>query len=356
MTTDSDAASARSDRRKAIVQMVVGLGLLLLLFGVILPSFIDYGLVFEAMRSLEAWQLLVLLALALIRLPIESSLYTATIPGLGFADGLLSYLASNTVADLAPPPADLAVRFGMYKSLGVSTEAAGVGIIASGFFSIGARLVLPVIALVLVIATGPADEETWVLAAIGVSALVGGVALVALILRSEKFTLRIGDRVGRVANRIAARFGKQLDADNLGTKASDFRIKILGVLRTRWPRATAAVIGSHIMGYTILLASMRFIGISNSQVDWIDLLVAYAIVRLITLIPITPGGIGVAAAGYIVVLGVGQDQGLANLIGAASFLTRIFVWLVPLLIGIGPLLMWRKRMKRQDATDQAPSA
>ena len=356
MTTDSDAASARSDRRKTIVQMVVGLGLLLLLFGVILPSFIDYGLVFEAMRSLEAWQLLVLLALALIRLPIESSLYTSTIPGLGFADGLRSYLASNTVADLAPPPADLAVRFGMYKSLGVSTEAAGVGIIASGFFSIGARLVLPVIALVLVIATGPADEETWVLAAIGVSALVGGVALVALILRSEEFTLRIGDWVGRVANRIAARFGKQLDADNLGTKASDFRIKILGVLRTRWPRATAAVIGSHIMGYTILLASMRFIGISNSQVDWIDLLVAYAIVRLITLIPITPGGVGVAAAGYIVILGAGQDQVLSNLIGAASFLTRIFVWLVPLLIGIVPLLMWRRRAQRQATTDQAPSA
>ena len=104
------------------------------------------------------------------------------------------------------------------------------------------------------------------------------------------------------------------------------------------------------MGYTILLASVRFVGVSNSQVDWVDLLVAYAIVRLITLIPITPGGIGVAAAGYVVILGAQQDQALSNLIGAASFLTRIFVWLVPLLIGIVPLVMWRRRMKRQGAT------
>ena len=355
MTDEQDDATERTDRRKAIIQIIVGVVFLGLLFGVFLPALIDYDLVFEAMRSLELWQLLVLLALALIRLPIESSLYSATIPGLGFADGLKSYLASNTIADLAPPPADLAVRFGMYKSLGVGTEAAGVGIIASGFFSIGARLVLPVIALVLVIATGPADEETWVLAAIGVSALVGGVVLVTLILRSEQFTLRVGDWVGRVAQRIARRFGRELDADSLGTKASGFRVKIIGVMKTRWQRATAAVIGSHIMGYTILLASMRFMGISNAQVDWIDLLVAYAIVRLITLIPITPGGIGVAAAGYIVVLGVGQDQGLANLIGAASFLTRIFVWLVPLLIGIVPLVTWRRQMQREGSTERSPS-
>lgn len=355
MTSEPDSNSAKSDRRKTFIQLAVAVGFLVLLFGFILPSFIDYKQVAEAMRSLEAWQIGVLLALALIRLPIESSLYTATIPGLGFADGLKSYLASNSIADLAPPPADLAVRFGMYKTLGVSTEAAGVGIITSGFFSIGARLVLPIIALVLVIATGPADEETWVLAAIGVSALVGGVLLVTLVLRSEQFTLRLGNWVGRVAERIAARFGKQLKADHLGTRASDFRVKIIGTLKARWPHATAAVIGSHVMGYAILLASIRFVGIPNSQIDWIDLLVAYAIVRLITLIPITPGGIGVAAAGYIVILGAGQDQALSDLIGAASFLTRIFVWLVPLLIGIVPLVMWRRRMQRQGATNEASS-
>lgn len=351
MTSEPGSNSAKSDRRKTLIQLAVAVVFVVVLFGFILPSFIDYKAVLDAMRSLEAWQLAVLLALALIRLPIESSLYTSTIPGLGFADGLRSYLASNTVADLAPPPADLAIRFGMYKTLGISTEAAGVGIIASGFFSIGARLVLPVIALVVVIATGPADEETWVLAAIGVSALVGAVALVTLILRSEQFTLRVGTWVGRVAERIAARFGRQVKADHLGTRATDFRAKISGTLKERWPRATAAVVGSHIMGYTILLASVRFVGVSNSQVDWIDLLVAYAIVRLITLIPITPGGIGVAAAGYVVILGAQQDQALSNLIGAASFLTRIFVWLVPLLIGIVPLVMWRQRMKRQAATN-----
>ncbi|MDJ0791514.1 MAG: lysylphosphatidylglycerol synthase domain-containing protein [Acidimicrobiia bacterium] len=336
---------AEQSRSRTIVQIVVGVVVLVILFGFVLPLFIDYELVFEAMRSLEPWQIATLLALALIRLPIESSLYTSCIPGLSFGGGLRSYLASNTVADLAPPPADLAVRFGMYKTLGVGTEAAGVGIILSGFFSIGARLVLPVIALLLVVATGPADETTWVLMLLGAGALLGGGTLIFLILRSEQFTYRVGSWVGRVAERVAERLGREVDAENLGTLATGFRGRLIGTLRSRWPHASLAVIGSHVMGYSILLASMRFVGISAEQIDAVDLLVAYAIVRLITLIPITPGGIGVAAAGYIIILGAGQDQALSNLIGAASFITRIFVWLVPLLIGIVPLLGWRRRMR-----------
>lgn len=335
----------RSSKSKTVIQFVIAIVVLVVLFGLVLPLFIDYELVFEAIRSLEVWQLAVLLALGLIRIPVESALYAACIPGLGFVAGLRSYLASNTVADLAPPPADLAVRFGMYKTLGVSTEAAGTGIILSGFFSIGARLVLPVIALLLVVATGPADETTWVLMLLGAGALLGGAVLIYLVLRSEQFTYRAGAWVGSAAERVAGRFGRKVNADKLGTQAAGFRNRLIGTLRSRWPHASAAVIGSHVMGYAILLASIRFVGIGADQVDAVDLLVAYAIVRLITLIPITPGGIGVAAAGYIVILGAGQNAAVSNLIGAGSFLTRIFVWLVPLLIGIVPLVTWRRTLR-----------
>ncbi|MGI9577944.1 MAG: lysylphosphatidylglycerol synthase transmembrane domain-containing protein, partial [Microthrixaceae bacterium] len=346
VTSEAGQSPARS-RRNTIIQAVIGIGLIILLFGVILPAFIDYELVFDAMRSLEIWQLGVLLVLALLRIIAESSLYSAAIPGLGFGPGLKSFLASNTVADLAPPPADLAVRFGMYKSLGISTERAGAGIIISGVFSIGARLVLPVIALVIVLVSGVDDETTWVLAALGVSALVGAGALITMMIRSEQWTARVGEWVGRAAERVAARFGRKIDAADLGTKAAEFRGRLVGVVRDRWAHASAAVIASHLVSYAVLLAALRFVGVSNAQIDWVDLLVAYAIVRLITLIPLTPGGIGVAAAGYVVLLSANDDS-LANLIGAASFLTRIFVWLVPLLIGIFPLITWRRTQTTKD--------
>jgi uncharacterized membrane protein YbhN (UPF0104 family) len=344
MTDDPapDAAGNSRSRVSSVVRAVIAVALVVLLFGVILPSFIDYGLVFEAMRSLELWQLVALLSLAVLRILAESSLYTAAIPGLGFGPGLRSYLASNSVADLAPPPADLAVRFGMYRSLGISTDRAGAGIIISGVFSIGARLVLPVVALVLFLASGVDDETTWLLTIVGVSALVGAAGLIQLMLRSEQLTIRVGEWVGRAAERIATRFGRTVDAADLGTKAAGFRTRVGDTLRTRSLAASAAVLASHLVSYAILLASLRFVGVSNAQIDWVALLAAYAIVRLITLIPLTPGGIGVAATGYVILLGRGDNE-LANLIGAASFLTRIFVWLIPLLIGIIPLLAWRRR-------------
>lgn len=348
--TQTEAVSGDRSRTRSVVQAVVAVALAVLLFGVILPSFIDYGLVLDAMTSLQLWQLGVLLVLAMARILAESSLYTSAIPGLGFGPGLRSYLASNTVADLAPPPADLAVRFGMYRSLGISTERAGSGIIISGIFSIGARLVLPVIALVLFVISGVDDDATLLLTAVGLAALIGGGALVVITLRSEQLTVRIGEWVGRTAERIARRFGRELDASDMGTKAADFRDRVGDTMRERYKQAAAAVTMSHLISYGIMLASLRFVGVSNDQIDWADLLAAYAIVRLITVIPLTPGGIGVAAAGYVILLGQGDDT-LANLIGAASFLTRIFVWLVPLLIGILPLVSWRRSQQRTPSTE-----
>ncbi len=109
--------------------------------------------------------------------------------------------------------------------------------------------------------------------------------------------------------------------------------------------ASVATLAGHVFTFLILLASMRFIGITSDQIDWVSLLVAYAIVRLLTLLPLTPGGMGVAAAGYTMILTGASDKDLANAIAAASFMTRIWVWLFPMIVGFFPLVAWRRRMK-----------
>lgn len=52
-----------------------------------------------------------------------------------------------------------------------------------------------------------------------------------------------------------------------------------------------------------------------------------------------------AAAGYTFLLTGASDPDLANAIAAASFLTRIWVWRFPMIVGFGPLAMWRRKMK-----------
>jgi len=90
-----------------------------------------------------------------------------------------------------------------------------------------------------------------------------------------------------------------------------------------------------------MLTALRFVGVDADEIDWVILLVAYALVTLLTAIPITPGGIGVAAVGYTALLAP-NDQGLANLIASASLLTRVVTWLLPVVLGVIPLMQVRK--------------
>ena len=345
-TVDASIADEElaKQKRRTRIQAIVAIVVIVLIFGVLLPQLIDYGEVWKAMKRLSFTQLLILMVLALMRMSSSALLYASVIPGLGFKYSVQSYLASNTVAEIAPPPADLAVRFGIYRSLGIGAEPAGVGIILSGLFSIGARLLIPVIALLALIATGVDDETIWLLAVIGGAAVIGAAGVVGLAIRSEEFTRRAAEWIGSGFNALLARF-KRDPIDEVGQKVVEFRARIGTTLRSSWPMATLATVLSHVLTYSILLVSMRAVGISNEQIDWAVLLVAYAVVRLLTLIPLTPGGLGVAAAGYTFLLTEASDKDLANSIAAASFLTRIWVWLFPMLVGFIPLAMWRKRMK-----------
>lgn len=345
--SSADEELAKQKRRTRI-QAIVAIVVIVLIFGVLLPQLIDYGEVWKAMKRLSFTQLLVLMVLASLRMGSSALLYASVIPGLGFKYSVQSYLASNTVAEIAPPPADLAVRFGIYRSLGIGAEPAGVGIILSGIFSIGARLAIPVIALVALVATGVDDETIWLLALIGGAAMTGAAGIVVLAIRSEEFTRRAGEWIGRGFNALLVRFERD-PIDEVGEKVVQFRTRIGVTLRKSWPLAIVATVLSHVFTYSILLVSMRAMGISNEQIDWAVLLVAYAVVRLLTLIPLTPGGLGVAAAGYTFLLTKASDKDLANSIAAASFLTRIWVWLFPMIVGFIPLAMWRKRMKNDPA-------
>lgn len=339
-----DSEELARQKRRTRIQAVVAIVVIFLVFVVILPQLIDYDEVWKAMKRLSFGQLVTLMVLATLRMGASALLYASVIPGLSFKHSAQSYLASNTVAEIAPPPADLAVRFGIYRSLGIGAEPAGVGIILSGIFSIGAKLAIPVVALIALVASGVDDDVIWLLAVIGAATVIGAAGIVVLAIRSEDFTRRAGEWVGKGFNALLVRFDRD-PVDEVGQKVVDFRARIGSTMKKTWPRATVATILTHVLTFSILLVSMRAVGVSNEQIDWAVLLVAYAVVRLLTLIPLTPGGLGVAAAGYTFLLTGASDKELANQIAAASFLVRIWVWLFPMLVGFIPLAMWRKRMK-----------
>lgn len=334
------ADGAAGGRGRLIAQMVVAVLFLALILFVLLPQLIDYRAVWDALTKIEPWQIGVLLALGFLRIFCKAWQNAAVIPGLPIGTAARAYLSANSLADFAPPPADLAVRYGMYRAQGIDTTMASTGILLTGLYDNAAKLAIPVFTLVVLVASGVDDQAVWELLVIGGSALVGGIVIVALALRSEQFTVRFGEALGRTMSWFLVRLRRN-PLERMGERASDLRRQVGETLRTTWVPASIATTLGHVVGYATMLAALRFLGVSNATIDWVDLLIAYTIVLLVSIVPITPGGLGVAAVVYTAVLAI-DDPALANVVAAASLLTRVFTWLLPILVGLVPLAQWRR--------------
>jgi uncharacterized protein (TIRG00374 family) len=114
---------------------------------------------------------------------------------------------------------------------------------------------------------------------------------------------------------------------------------------------------SHLALYLVLLFSLRDVGISEAEVSWAQVLAVFAFGRLISALPITPGGLGVIELGYIgglVAAGGNEPQ-----VVAAVLLFRVLTYGVQIPLGGFTYVIWRvKRSWRVDPAfePEAPAA
>jgi uncharacterized protein (TIRG00374 family) len=347
--TDADVADAAKSRKRAIIELLVVAGILIFIFVILLPQFIDYGQVIDSMRTLTLAQILLLFVLGMARIWFEAGVYNVLIPGLAWWPGFKAWAASNSVAFIAPPGADLAIRYGMYRSVGVGGESAGAGIILSWFFTTGIKLIIPVLALVLIVIDGVNDDTTVTVTIVAVAALIAGVLLVFMILYRESVAFRLGSVTERWYNRILAGRWKFSELSGLGEQMISFRSQIVEGLSARWLPATLVTLLSQTIFFVMLVMSMRFVGVTSEQAGWEIIFDAYAVGLLLSLIPILPAGLGVVEVAYVGIIAGESGTDLANAVMAGAFVHRIFTWFVPILVGFIPLAGWRKQMKEDAA-------
>ena len=76
--TDTSPALVPRPLWRRLLKPVLVVAVLAVVFGWILPQFIDYQEVWEAITELDGWEVLVLLALGLARIPTEALMYRAS--------------------------------------------------------------------------------------------------------------------------------------------------------------------------------------------------------------------------------------------------------------------------------------
>jgi uncharacterized protein (TIRG00374 family) len=95
-------------------------------------------------------------------------------------------------------------------------------------------------------------------------------------------------------------------------------------------------------------------------VSWQKSFAGYALIRLLTTIPITPGGLGVTEVGLTAYLAAGLGSALTDRVAAAILLSRALTFIVPIPFGAINFAVWRwlrrKNGAPRDSYAQAASA
>ena len=125
---------------------------------------------------------------------------------------------------------------------------------------------------------------------------------------------------------------------------------MIGLAWHRWITLTAATILSHVALYLVLVTSLRVMGVSDDEVGWAEVLAVFAFARLLTAIPLTPGGAGVVE--LAIITGLTRAGGDAAQVVAAVLLFRLLTYVLPILLGTFTYAIWRR--KRSWWTDSAP--
>ena len=264
----------------------------------------------------------------------------AVLPSIRLREAAVVNLGSNAVANTLPAGGALAmgVSWAMLSSWGVSTAEYVLYTLVSGIWNVFARLGLPVLALlVLVTATRP-DAGLVAAAAVGLALLAALAAGLSLLMRSESFAVRAG-RALQPALAIACRLVRRPASFDIPGSLLGFRDRAGALIAARGWRITAATAASNLTLWLVLLACLRGVGLSQAQVPWQTSLAAFAFVRLLTVLPITPGGLGITELGLIAILTAGHRDGAQ--VTAAVLLYRAVTYLPPIPLGAIACLAWR---------------
>jgi uncharacterized membrane protein YbhN (UPF0104 family) len=338
---DMSPAPVQRPLWRRLLRPALVIAALAVVLGWLLPQFIDYQQVWEALTELDAWEVAVMLGVGLARIPTEALMYQAFLPGLRLWRGTEAYLSSNLAGQLLPPPSASVVQYGYFRGGGYAPDAAGLAALGSFLFPTLGRFLLPFIALVLVLVTGEINDSILLAGGISLAVTAGAGIAGYYFLREERSARWLGAKAQRPLTWVLVKL-KRDPIENGAESAARFRASTLAILREGWVLGSIGVAANLVLTYLILLAALRFVGVSGSELSAVAAFAAFAVAFWAgAVFPITGSGLGVVDAvlvAMLIELGSASDDALV----AAALLWRVFYSVIPLPLGAITLSRFRK--------------
>jgi uncharacterized protein (TIRG00374 family) len=341
MVEQAPPAASHRSRTRLIVQGVLSLVLVVAIFYVLRRK-IDPAQTWTAITAMTGLELATLGLLAIWNLCTYAFVWMSVTPGLGFWRAMVMTQATTAVANTVPGGSAIGIgmTYSMLGSWGYSRSRTTTAVLVSGVWNSFIKLGLPVLALALVALQGGATGRRVIAALLGIAGLVAAIVVFALMLRSEEQARRFGLLAGRAASWLLGLVRRPPVAGwELATVK--FRSRTVGLIQRRWVAITVTSLVSHLSLYAVLLVALRDVGVSDAEVSWAQVLAVFAFARLATAIPLTPGGVGFVEG--VLVTGLVGAGGDPDEVAAAVVVYRALTWALPILVGIGCYLWWRRQ-------------
>jgi len=340
-----DTPEEKPDRKrlKRLIQAVVSLAVVVGIFVGVMPRIANYGDVWDTILAMTGLEMTTLLLIGLWNLVTYWLVLTAVLPGLTYPQAAISNQASTAISNTLPAGGALGVgvTYAMYSSWGFTGADVTRSVVVPGIWNNFVKMGFPIVALALLAATEDVGSGLLIGSLVGVAVLIGSIVVFGLILKSDWLAERLGDFLSRTVSWFKGLAHKP-PVSHWGEASVRFRNNTAGLLATRWKRLTVTTLISHISLYLVLLVALRHVGVSESEVSWIRVLAAFAFVRLISALPITPGGLGVVELGYTAALGIGVDDATKAQIVAAVMVFRFITYFLPIPLGTASYMYWRR--------------
>jgi uncharacterized protein (TIRG00374 family) len=249
-----------------------------------------------------------------------------------------SQMAGAAVTKAVPGGAAIgaALQFRMLAASGVRMGTAGSTMAATSIVSTATLFAMPAVALLLAFFGAPIPRG------LSLVAWAGGILFILLVsfgvvaVNTDRPLVAVGSLVERAADWIAHRRHRVNRFTVARMLAERDRVKT--ALGERWGQALVASAGNWLLDYLALVAALQAVGTSPRMSL---VLLAYGTAAVLSMIPITPGGLGFVEAGLVGTLTIAGVPASDAVLATLAY--RMVSYWLPLPAGLGAYIAFRFR-------------
>jgi len=301
-----------------------------------LPAFASYREAWDQLTRVKAAPAIALLVVGVANILSPSANQCAALPGLRFRDAVAADWTTSAITNTIPGGSALAIAttWRMYRSYGITARDTARCVVVTGVWDMIVKLGTPLVAVAWLSVERPVDAGLIQAALVGTALFAVLVVLGVVVLAGPG----AADRLGRALDRVrwlGSRWPERLH---------ELRVDTAWLLRTRWRSLTVWTVAGHANLYLLLVVCLRAVGVTSAELSLAAVLAAFAFGRLVTALPLSPGGLGVMEVGLTGALAAVGDADPASVV-AAVLLFRFLTFALPIPLGAICWLAWTARSR-----------